>query len=72
MVGTITQAALAVMDKTKEFDQRFPQSARLAEVRRSVVETLATVFGVMGFPVPQNRAAYLEASTRKLLHRHQP
>ena len=67
MVATITQAALVVMDQSREFEKQYPQSARLAEVHRSLSETLSTVFGSVGLPVPQNRARDVETCTRKLL-----
>jgi peroxiredoxin len=68
MVETIVNAAISVMDQTAEFEKHFPQSKELAGNRDSLVETLSTVFGSMGFPVPQNRAADLETCTRNLMH----
>jgi peroxiredoxin len=67
LVGTITRAAVAVVDQAQEFEKRFPQSTRCSEVRGSVVETLGSVFGSMGLPVPQGRVVELEAYTRKLM-----
>ncbi len=67
MVAIIINAAISVMDQAAEFEKDFPQSRNMPAVRGALVETLASVFGSMGFPVPQNRAADLEACTRNLL-----
>jgi peroxiredoxin len=67
MVETITHAAVSVMDQAKEFENRFPQSTRLTEIRSSLVETLSRDFGSMGLPIPASRAADLEACIRSLL-----
>lgn len=68
MVATIVNAAISVMDQTAEFEKHFPQSKELAGNRDALVETLFKVFGSMGLPVPQNRAADLETCTRNLIH----
>jgi hypothetical protein len=67
MVAMIVNAAISVMDQTAEFAKHFPQSKALAGNRDSLVETLFKVFGSLGLPVPQNRAADLEACTRNLM-----
>jgi thiol-disulfide isomerase/thioredoxin len=67
IVATIVNAAISVMDQTAEFEKHFPQSKEFAGNRDSLVETLSTVFGNMGLPVPQKRAADLEACARKLI-----
>jgi peroxiredoxin len=66
-VGKVVLAALVVMDRAGEFESRFPQSGRLTEVRRAVLETLGTVFGIKGLPVPPERVADVEAYVRALM-----
>jgi peroxiredoxin len=63
----VTHAAVAVLDRARELEKRFPQSTRLPETRDSLKKTLSMVFGFMGLPIPVGRAADVEVCTRELL-----
>jgi thiol-disulfide isomerase/thioredoxin len=68
LVTTIVNAAMSAMDLASDFQKHYPQSKQPAGIDDSLVETLWSVFGSRGFPVPKNRAADLEACTRRLIH----
>lgn len=67
ILHTIITGAVTAMDQAREFEKRFPQSAHLGEVRRTLKETLSSDFGSLGFPAPQGRALDVVTTTRKFL-----
>jgi thiol-disulfide isomerase/thioredoxin len=66
-VGGIINASMVVMDQAGVFEQHFPRSAHLYEVRRYLAETIAANFGMRSLPIPTNRAPDVETCVRKLL-----
>jgi len=61
------EAAMILLDRAKEFETQYSQSAHLAEVRGLTLENLWTVFGAIGLPIPKTRTAEVEDWTRKRL-----
>jgi len=61
LVGAIASAAVDVMDNGAAFEEQHPQSKHLGEVRAATMETLWSVFGSKGFPIPQDRLEEVEA-----------
>lgn len=66
MAANIARAAIEVMDQSKAFEKRFPDSVRLKEMEHSLLDTLGYDFGSMNFPIPKNRAMDVEACARQL------
>ena len=67
IMAGLSEAETALMDQAGEFQKLFPQSAHREEVRQALGEMLRRNFGSMGFLIPQDRVAEVEACTRKLL-----
>jgi peroxiredoxin len=63
----LSAAETAVMDQAGEFQKHFPQGAHQDAVRQALAEMLGRNFGSMGFPIPKDRVAVVEACTRKFL-----
>lgn len=70
LAGGIAVAALDAMDRAAGFEKRFPNSARVSEIRGTMAEVLSRTFGAEGLPMPPRRAADVEAYTRGLLRDH--
>lgn len=67
LVGTLVRSALNVMDETKRFQKRFPESRLLAQVEREAIEVLGMTFGSKAFPIPKDRAADVQEFVRERL-----
>jgi hypothetical protein len=68
LATTVINAALSALDQAAQFQKDFPHSKQLDRMSGSLADTLSTVFGSMGFPVPPNRAADLGAWTRQRIY----
>jgi peroxiredoxin len=69
LVSTVVSSALRVMDEARRFQNRFPNSALLAEVERGACEVLEATFGSKALPMPQERAAEVREFVRERLVR---